>query len=309
MTVLSLPPTAQAMQARSNKLTPAQLELVWSMNRFLTRREFDQFIETSEALGLNPLKRQICALLLNRPGRQDRQVVIIATIAGLRAIADRTGTYRPDSQPARIILDRSAADPRTNPHGIVDCTVAMHRFAHGAWHEVVGQVWWDEIAPIQRDFEGLRYIEPSSPWMIRPRGQIIKCAEAAALRAGWPEDFSNIYVDDEMDRARLDLPSVSVERERVDRALEQVIPKNTILVDLWDGQGLRAISVGQFHDRVTEFIRKLLSEGRTEDLKCWDVQQRIAMRTFFAYDRAAGLDLKRQFEMLEVSEKADHNVE
>ena len=43
------------------ELTPAQLDLVWDMNRGLSRREFDQFIETSRALGLNPFRRQICA--------------------------------------------------------------------------------------------------------------------------------------------------------------------------------------------------------------------------------------------------------
>ena len=75
--------------AQSCELTPSQLDLVWDMNRFLTRREFDQFIETSRALGLNPLKRQICAILLGGRKSGDRQISIVTTISGLRAIADQ----------------------------------------------------------------------------------------------------------------------------------------------------------------------------------------------------------------------------
>src|SRR5262245_2584529 len=40
------------------ELTKKQLDLVWDMNRDLTPREFDQFIETARALGLSPLSRQ-----------------------------------------------------------------------------------------------------------------------------------------------------------------------------------------------------------------------------------------------------------
>ena len=94
------PPTTSTFQRFD--LTPAQLDLVWDMNRGLSRREFDQFIETSRALGLNPFRRQICAFVLNEQNSRKRQFVIVTTIAGLRAIADRTGTYRPDSGAARM---------------------------------------------------------------------------------------------------------------------------------------------------------------------------------------------------------------
>lgn len=299
--LVSVPDDRGAMRQKRARLTPTQLDLVWSMNRFLTKHEFNEFIETSEALGLNPLKRQICAVLLKRPGSQERQVSIITTITGLRAIADRTGTYRPDSAPAQIVTDENLVDGKINPHGIVDCTVTLYRFAHKRWHKIVGQVWWEEIAPIKRGFDGERYIEVNSPWIVRPRGQIIKCAEAAALRAGWPEDLSNVYVEDEMDRARLDAPASLAEDARKERQLGQAVPKGTILADLWDGQGLRAIAVGEFYDRVAELIRCLLRAQRHQDVANWSIQQRVAMRSFFAHDKAAALDLKRQIEQAEAT--------
>ena len=126
-------------------LTPKQLDLVWDMNKDLNPREFDQFIETSRALGLSPLSRQVCAVIFNREKADRRQMAIVTTIMGLRAIADRTGTYRPDDRPARIVYRKALKHERANPHGILEGIVTPYRYAQGAWHPVVGQVFWDEL--------------------------------------------------------------------------------------------------------------------------------------------------------------------
>jgi phage recombination protein Bet len=269
------------------------------MNRGLSRREFDLFIETSRALGLNPFRKQICAFVLNEQNSRKRQFVIVTTIAGLRAIADRTGTYRPDSGAARMTFSEEAKNPRSNPHGIVDCIVTPFRHSKGRWHRIVGQVWWDEIAPIRHGEEGDKYLDSRTPWPVRPRGQIIKCAEAAALRAGWPDDLANVYAEDEMDRARLaDLtPSESADEAKKARLLERTQPRGTILIDMHDGKGLCAVPLDSFHDRVSEFIRSY--RGTRNELIAWRDQQRIAFRQFFIHDKNAGLDLKRQFEAIE----------
>lgn len=289
------------------ELTPAQLDLVWDMNRGLTRREFDEFIETSRALGLNPLKRQVCAFVVPNDSRYhpSRSIVILTTIAGLRAIADRSGTYRPDSRSARLTYG-DAARERSNPLGIVDCLVTPYRLAAGRWHRVVGQVWWDEIAPIRRDDEGRPYLPGHSPWWLRPRAQIIKCAEAAALRAGWPESLANVYAEDEWDRMRGDdlAPSDAADHAKKSRLLAGAQPKGTILVDLWDGAGLSAVPVGTFHDRVSELIRSHRLAGTEADLLMWREQQRIALKTFFAHDRSGALDIKRQLEAIEAAVEA-----
>ncbi|MER9196481.1 phage recombination protein Bet [Mesorhizobium australicum] len=294
------PPTTSTFQKYD--LTPAQLDLVWDMNRKLSRREFDQFIETSRALGLNPFRRQICAFVLNEQSSKKRQFVIVTTIAGLRAIADRTGTYRPDSRAARMTFSEEAKNPRSNPHGIVDCIVTPFRFAKGRWHRIMGQVWWDEIAPIRHRDDGETYLDTRTPWPARPRGQIIKCAEAAALRAGWPDDLANVYSEDELDRARVsDLtPSEVADEAKKSRLLERMQPRGTILIDMWDGDGLSAVPISAFHDRVSEFIRSY-NDKKLGELLTWRDQQRIAFRQFFVHDKNAGLDLKRQFEAIETA--------
>jgi hypothetical protein len=53
------------------------------------------------------------------------------------------------------------------------------------------QVYWLET------FGSLKSGEPNSMWRKRPRGQIDKCAEAAALRAAFPEEIGNDYIDAE----------------------------------------------------------------------------------------------------------------
>ena len=284
------------------ELTPAQLDLVWDMNRGLSRREFDHFIETSRSMGLNPLKRQICAIILNENDARRRHVATVTTIAGLRAIADRTGTYRPDGRAARVTVDDTVKDPRSNPHGIVDCIVTPYRFSHGRWHRIVGQVWWDEIAPIRTTEDGDKYLDSRTPWPTRPRGQIIKCAEAAALRAGWPENLANVYAEDEMDRARETslTPSDLADHGKLERQREIIQPRGTILIDLLDGNGLVSVPIGKFHDRVAELIQSMRDERGAELLQ-WKDEQRAAFRQFFTQDKSASLDLKRQFEEVEAS--------
>jgi phage recombination protein Bet len=293
------PPASSAFQ--HVELTPAQLALVWDMNRKLSRREFDQFIETSRSMGLNPLKRQICAIVLNEGDARRRHFAIVTTISGLRSIADRTGTYRPDGRPARITIDETAKHARANPLGIVDCIVTPHRFSQGRWHRIVGQVWWDEIAPIRRGGDGELHLDSRTPWPIRPRGQIIKCAEAAALRAGWPDTLANVYAEDEMDRARSDegLPSdLAIESNR-ERQQARNQPRGTILIDMQDGEGLVSVPVDTFHKRVGAFIASRLSATDLAGVLAWREQQRSAFQEFHHHNRKAALDLKRQFEAIQ----------
>ena len=91
-------------------------------------------------------------------------------------------------------------------------------------------------------------------------------------------------------------PSEAAEQAKKER-LELVQPAGTIIVDIWDGQGLRAVPQGEFHDVVSRLIH---DRGREDPglLLDWAEQQKIALRTFFGLDKAAGLDISRQLEAL-----------
>lgn len=288
-------------------LTPKQLSLIADMNRDLNRREFDQFIETSRALGLNPLARQVSAIVFNKHKADKRQMAIVTTIMGYRAIADRTGTYRPDDKPARFTYDEGLVGP-TNPQGLIDCIVTPYRYAHGEWFPIVGQVWWDEIAPVYKGRDGdPDRLDGKTPWPKRPRGQLAKCAEAAALRQGWPENFANTYIEDELDRSKMiDVtPSEAAEGARKEELLEQAgTAKGTIIIDLDDGKGLTSLPVGSFHDTVSRFFAE---HGKEEpaSVLTWVERNRLAFRAFYAHDKAAAMDLKRQIEAMQASLRED----
>ena len=138
----------------------------------------------------------------------------------------------------------------------------------------------------------------------------MKCAEAAALRTGWPEGLANVYSEDEVDRARMAdyTPSAIAETARLDRNRENFRPKGTILIDLDDGNGLSPVPVGEFHDRVSALIKRY-GPQRGLEILAWRDQQRICFREFFAHDRTAALDLNRQFEEIaKVQKIGAHHV-
>lgn len=96
--------------------------------------EFDMFLHICRTVGLDPLRRQIYAFVFHKDKPDKRQLTPVVAIDGLRAIAERTGNYRPDDEPPRFEYDETVKDPNTNPLGIVSCTVKVFKYAHGEWY-------------------------------------------------------------------------------------------------------------------------------------------------------------------------------
>jgi phage recombination protein Bet len=60
--------------------------------------EFDLFMTIARHTGLDPFRKQIHALVFNKDRRDKRRMVTIVGIDGMRAIAARSGRYRPDEK-------------------------------------------------------------------------------------------------------------------------------------------------------------------------------------------------------------------
>jgi phage recombination protein Bet len=73
--------------------------------------------------------------------------------------------------------------------------ITVYRMMGGQRVPFVGpQVYWLETyATAKHDSDS-----PNSMWRDRPRGQLEKCAEAAALRVAFPEEVGSDYTDDEV---------------------------------------------------------------------------------------------------------------
>lgn len=77
--------------------------------------------------------------------------------------------------------------------------VTVHRELHGRLCKFVGpKAYWLETYAKRGKAD-----VPNDMWEKRPRGQLEKCAEAAALRKAFPEEIGNQYAAEEMDGQRL----------------------------------------------------------------------------------------------------------
>jgi len=70
---------------------------------------------------------------------------------------------------------------------------------------------------------------PNDMWAKRPRGQIEKCAEAAALRRAFPEELGNEYAAEEMAGRKLGSGAVVIEDDSVQEVKEEPITAASIM--------------------------------------------------------------------------------
>lgn len=268
--------------------------------------EFNLFIHSARHLGLDPLRRQIYAFVFSKDKPDKRRMTIITAIDGFRAIAERTGNYRPDEDEATYELDVAEKGPN-NPAGIVKATVRVYKFSHGAWHKVTASAYWSEYAPIKEEWaydqeEGKRKptgkmeLDTSGNWGKMPRLMLAKVAEALALRKAWPDDFANVYASEEIDRSRVAdmLPSEAASAGASEERLERIGGGQTILIDWMDNQPLCAVPVGSFADRVLSFLRDNKEEPSM--VGAWADRNRHALREFWARAPSDALELKKHIE-------------
>jgi len=119
-------------------------------------------------------------------------------IGELRTTAARTGAY----------AGRDAAQfGPTRTETVGDVPMAYPEWCQITVYRVVGQIrcafvgpkvyWMESYATKRRDSDA-----PNEMWATRPIGQIEKCAEAAALRAAFPEEIGNDYIPEEVEGVR-----------------------------------------------------------------------------------------------------------
>lgn len=267
--------------------------------------EFDLFIQAARSYGLDPFRRQISAIVFSKDNPQKRKMSIIVNRDGLRSIAQRCGDYRPASAPAEFDTDASLKSP-TNPHGIVRCGVTLHkRDSRGEWFPVYGEAYWDEFAPVKDEWAFDQEKGKRAPtgnqtvdgqWAKMPRLMIQKCAEAQALRAGWPDSFGGIYAEEEMDQAvaremRDVTPSEALQEEAKHRR-ENALGKKGVLMVMDDTVTLERVPMGEVADRCLEFIDR----NEPEAVHAWSIRNREPLREFWAEAPNDALEVKKAIE-------------
>lgn len=259
--------------------------------------EFDQFIHICRAVRLDPLRRQIYAFVFNKQDPKKRQMTIVTSIAGYRAIADRTGAYRPG--PTDVVTDVTMADPATNPRGISHAIATVYKHSHGEWHEVTETAYWEEFAPLKEVWQdnqptGKFVLDPKKDgWRRMPRVMIEKCAEAKALRRAWPDDFAGLAMEDEMERAfTIDATATELaDAAAAEKRLDLIGGGNMLTIDWCDGAKNVREPVGSFGDKAIKYIREnpAMADEFAE-------RNEANLREYWAYDKSGALAVKRELE-------------
>lgn len=159
-------------------------------------------ISYCQARGLDIMKRPVHVVPIwnSQLGREVESVW--PGIGELRTTAHRTGQYAGRSETA--FGEDSGGEweytPRKGPKRTVSVVfpewaqVTVYRLIAGEERKFVGpKVYWLETYSTIGKSDC-----PNSMWEKRPRGQLDKCAEAAALRAAFPEEIGDQYSSDEV---------------------------------------------------------------------------------------------------------------
>ena len=152
----------------------------------------------------------------------------MTSIDGYRSKAQRSGDYRPQEDETKFEVDPALKDSSSNPMGLIRAIVRVFKYGPDkVWYPVVGEARWVEFAPLESgDFDWVdtgevwadtgkakkkkvvksdkKTLKPGN-WQNMPHVMLSKCAEAQALRRGWPEAMSGLYVQEEMDKVYIDM--------------------------------------------------------------------------------------------------------
>jgi len=300
-------------------LTGRQLDLIRrTIAADCNDTEFDLFVEICRMRRLDPFRKQVFPLVFSKDNPQKRRMAIVVSRDGQRVIAQRCGNYRPASEPADIVFDETFKSP-INPKGIVLCRIKLwQQDKQGQWWPVIGEAYWDEFAPVTDEWAydqekgkrlptGKRTVDGN--WQKMPVLMIQKVAEMQALRAGWPEEFGDLYDEAEMDRARVIDQDASeiVSKEQEERRLAAIGGKDTLLVSFDPMEVLERVPVGKFADRVIEWVEQ--SCDGPGDFRLFMERNRETFREFWSRAPADALELKKWTEAKERALLAQEDAE
>lgn len=144
---------------------------------------------------LDPFTRQVYFLRLD-----GGKLSPVTAIDGLRSIANRTNAYAPGNENWQ----------HDDSGRLVSATVSVWKLVAGKWFEYQATAFFDE------------YNAPNKPnWRKMPRVMLAKCAEARALRKGWPDELGAVYGEDELDQATSRFDAIKPEE-----------PQSTVVVQM-----------------------------------------------------------------------------
>lgn len=149
----------------------------------LTDDEMQLFVYVCRRTGLDPFLRQAYAIKRWDSEDGDYRMAIQTGIDGYRLQAARSESYAGSDPPEFEV------DSENQP---VMARVTVYKIVGGERCAFTGEARWSEY--VQRTKEG----QPTRMWRTSPFNQLAKCAEAQALRKGFPAEVQGINIHEEM---------------------------------------------------------------------------------------------------------------
>lgn len=195
--------------------------------------DFQRFLIVCKRTGLDPFTRQIYGRLQNKktknPGGHrggkgkeaeytySKELIIITSIDGLRAVAEMTGQYRGQTKPEWYYLNEGEGkegwwdvaiikrDQQGNPLTQIDAArVGIYR--EGFSEPVYGVANFASFAAFEKEYQSDEDFKAGKKpswilgafWKKMPEHQIAKCAEAQGIRKAFPQVASNVFIEEEI---------------------------------------------------------------------------------------------------------------
>lgn len=174
------------------------------------------FLYVCKRVGLDPLTKQIYAVF-RWDSRVGKEVMSIQTgIDGMRLVAQRTNNYAGQDD-----IKYTPEDEATSTPTKATCTV----------YKMIGTLRVAFTATARwTEYVQMKDGKATGMWAKMPYNQLGKCAEALALRKGFPNELSGIYSAEEMAQTNnviADLaPPVKVEKPVVVHGAPSDMPKD-----------------------------------------------------------------------------------
>ncbi len=143
-----------------------------------TTLEIEYFFAVAQRMGLDPIRKQIYAIMRNDRQLGRKKLTIQVGIDGYRSTAHGTKEFAG--------ADDAVFEGDNGKNGPAKATVTVYRFVQGVRCAFPASARWNE------------YAQTTGQWPSKPYVMLAKCAEALALRKAFPNELGGTYTPDEM---------------------------------------------------------------------------------------------------------------